>query len=287
MNELISIITPSYNQGLYIERSLQSVLLQGIENLEYIVMDGASDDTTLSILEKYTAKINWYSEQDNGQTHALNKGIRVSKGSILGWLNSDDIYYPNTFEKVLTCFSRNPKIDVIYGNANHINEYDDIIEPYPVEPWSTQRLYETCFICQPAVFFRRRVVEQFGLFDETLKYCMDYEYWLRLAKQGVAFYYLPQLLAGSRLYPAAKTLRDRLKVHREINDMFYKKCGSVPDHWLYNYAHVFADVRGLNRQSGFLFLLVIAVTTLLAAFRWNYFPSRGLLRTVRTWLRFK
>ena len=119
-------------------------------------------------------------------------------------------------------FSAHPEIDVVYGNANHIGEEDQVIEPYPIEDWSQERLYETCFICQPATFFRRRMIDKFGLLDETLDFWGDYEFRI-LFSLGVkpAFERLPVLLAGSRMYPSNVLTREAIDVasYREINQM--------------------------------------------------------------------
>ena len=119
--------------------------------------------------------------------------------------------------------------------ADHIDISDFPFEQYPTEPWNFKRLKNTCFICQPALFFRRRVVESHGLLDISLQYCMDYEYWLRLGKEGVHFEYLPVKLAGSRLYAGNKTMGARVEVHREIKDMLKKMFGRTPRKWLFNY----------------------------------------------------
>ena len=126
----VTIITPSYNQGKYLERTILSVLEQKIDNLEYLVMDGGSTDNSVEILKKYEEFLTWKSERDKGQTDAVNKGLRLASGDIIGWLNSDDIYYEDAVKKVLKVFEENPEINVVYGNANHIREDDSVIEPY-------------------------------------------------------------------------------------------------------------------------------------------------------------
>ncbi|MHB1947177.1 MAG: glycosyltransferase family 2 protein [Gammaproteobacteria bacterium] len=271
----ISIITPSYNQGRFIERTIQSILSQNIPNLDYIVVDGGSSDNTIGILKKYGSQIRWLSEKDKGQTDAVNKGIKLTSGDIIGWLNSDDIYYPHALKAIYDYFTTHPEVDVIYGDANHIDENDAVLEPYYTENWDIERLKEVCYLSQPAVFFRRSVVERFGLLNENLQYCMDYEYWMRLALKGAHFAYIKQTFAGSRCYPETKTRSFRKEVHKEINDMLKNLLGRVPDRWLSNYAYAVVDTA--NPQPDWRRTRALAVKTMLAALHWNKWISKSLL----------
>jgi glycosyltransferase involved in cell wall biosynthesis len=265
----VSIVTPSYNQGQFIERTLQSVASQTGAEIEHVVFDGGSTDNTVEVLKNFSPPVRWVSKKDKGQTDAVNQGIRATDGEIIGWLNSDDIYYPGAVARVVEYFARHPEIDVVYGMADHIDLDDKAFESYPAEPWDFERLQETCFICQPALFFRRRVVEQHGLLDESLNYCMDYEFWLRLGKAGARFGYLEEKLADSRLYADNKTLGARVKVHKEINDMFKKKFGKVPDRWLLNYAHALVESKTDREKSPRWFIIKLIISTFAAAWYWN------------------
>ena len=243
----VTIVTPSYNQGKFIKRTIDSVLSQGVDDLEYIVMDGGSNDETVDILKSYGDKLIWKSEKDKGQTDAVNKGIRASHGDIIGWLNSDDIYYPGAVKKVLEVFETRPEVNVVYGNAYHIAEDDSIIEEYYTEDFDYERLKDICFICQPSLFFRKKVEDKYGYLDDKLQYCMDYDYWLRLGK-GEKFYRLNDFIAGSRLYEDNKTLGARRKVHEEMLIMQEKNLGKASEKWIYNLAHVIVDDMGIPRE---------------------------------------
>jgi len=238
---LVSIVTPSFNQGKFIRRTIESVLGQDYPHVDFRVVDGGSTDETLEILRGYGDRFPWVSEKDRGQTHAINKGLAQAKGQIIGWLNSDDLYYPGALAAVVAYFQAHPEVDVVYGEADHVDLEDRAFEPYPTEDWDLDALAQRSFICQPAPFFRRRTVERFGALDDALQYCMDYELWLRWGRAGARFARLPVKLAGSRLYADNKTLGARVKVHAEINDMLKKTLGRVPERWLFNYAYARVD----------------------------------------------
>lgn len=280
----VSIVTPSYNQGQFIERTLKSVAEQTGPVIEHVVFDGGSTDDTVDILRSFSPAVRWISEKDRGQTDAVNKGICATDGEIIGWLNSDDLYYPEAVKRVTDYFTMHPDIDVVYGKADHINLEDQPFEEYPTEPWDIDRLKQYCFLCQPAVFFRRRVVTLYGLLDESLNYCMDYGYWMRLGLAGAKFGYLDEKLAGSRMYADNKTMGSRMKVHAEINDMLRDLTGSVPDKWLFNYAHTVVEQK-YNRDTQYRrFCIGLAIQSVAASLRWNGRISAGMLKALAGWL---
>jgi glycosyltransferase involved in cell wall biosynthesis len=280
----VSIVTPSYNQGRFLERTIRSVLEQRSEcPFEYLVMDGGSSDESVAILKHYCSELAWVSEKDRGQADAINKGLARSTGDIIGWLNSDDIYYPGAIAAARDFLAGHLDIDVVYGNGNHIDENGSVLEPYPTEDWDFEHLKERCFLCQPAVFFRRRVVERFGPLDIRRCYTLDYEYWLRLGKNGARFARIDKLLAGSRLHAATKTLGARVEVHAETNNMLRSLFGRVPDRWLFNYAHAVMDGCGVPRSS-LRFNLSTPMLAMRAALRWNHRISPAMLGRCAHWI---
>ena len=155
---LVSIVTPSFNQGRFLKRTIASVLLQDYPLIEYCVIDGGSRDDSIDILRTYGERFYWHSQPDNGQSDAINQGMRRSRGDILAYLNSDDVLKPGAISAVVKHFANHPEWDLIYGNAQNINADDSVINDYPAEPYSFDKLLQTCCICQPATFWRRREV---------------------------------------------------------------------------------------------------------------------------------
>jgi glycosyltransferase involved in cell wall biosynthesis len=284
MARSVTVVTPSFNQGRFIERTIRSVLSQEISgDLEYLVMDGGSKDETVDILKRYEASLEWVSERDRGQADAVNKGLARARGDVIGWLNSDDIYYPGAIAAACQALDLHPEAGVVYGEADHIDEQGAIIEPYPTEAWDFDALLQRCYLCQPAVFFRRSVVERFGGLNPTLHFCLDYEYWLRLAAAGVQFVWVRQKLAGSRLYAETKTLGSRIRFHTEINDMMRRYTGRVPDRWLFNYAHAVLDEKGISRSEPLRFPVFVSAVSIYAALRWNHSISGEMRRMTAAW----
>ncbi len=243
---LISIITPSFNQGRFIRETIESVLSQDYPAIEYIIIDGGSSDETLMILQEYGDRITWISEPDDGQADAVNKGVNLAHGEFIGWINSDDIYEPNIFSVVINTFKLHPDANVVYGDAWHISEYGKIIEKYPTERFNYSRLAETCYICQPAVFMSRQFFVDAGLLRKDLNLCMDYEFWIRLGRIGM-FHYVPRVFASSRIYQTNKTFSRSDEVFQEVIPMVCGYYGYIPITWVYGYL----ENRNLKRLSVF------------------------------------
>jgi glycosyltransferase involved in cell wall biosynthesis len=232
-----AIVTPSYNQGRFIERTIRSVLEQGYPHVEYVIVDGGSTDCTPGVLERYARRARVIVEPDRGQADAVNKGIRATSAEVIGWLNSDDTYCHGALVTVAACFARRPDVDVLYGDANYIDSDDKVIGKYYTEAWNRRRLLHRPFLSQPAVFFRRRVVDRYGHLDEGLQYTLDYEYWLRLASAGAHFEYLPYTLANTRLHAESKTETHGLRQFVELEHVLKRYAGRIPDEWLLTYTH--------------------------------------------------
>jgi glycosyltransferase involved in cell wall biosynthesis len=216
MTPLVSVVTPSLNQGRFLRRTIESVLTQGHPRIEYIVRDGGSTDASREILASYGDRLRWVSEPDAGQSAALNCGFAEARGDILAYLNSDDVLRPGAVEAAVEHLRRSPECDLVYGEADYIDDEDRVIGAYPTAEYSFSRLAEENLICQPATFWRARIAHRVGPFNEALRYAMDYEYWLRVARAGGRIEHLPQTLAASRLHPGAKTLAERREVLSEI-----------------------------------------------------------------------
>ncbi len=285
MTAPICVVTPSFNQGRFLERTVRSVLAQGIGDLDYLVVDGGSSDDSLEVLERYRGRLRFISEPDRGQAHAVNKGLERTSAPIVGWINSDDVYLPGALDTARRFFDSSPEVDVLYGDAFHIDEDDRFLDAYPTEAWRPARLRETCFLCQPAVFFRRRVLEDHGLLDDRLHYCLDYEYWLRLALGDARFHHLPRPLAGSRLHAETKTLGRRVAAHAETNSMLRRHLGRAPTRWLVNWATEVLRHWGPSPRARRRYVPALALVAVVGALRWNHRVPASLRKMIREWQR--
>lgn len=207
----ISIIIPSYNMAKFIEETLQSILNQGYLNTECIVVDGGSNDGTLDILKRYEEQIIWMSEEDKGQSDAINKGLKLASGDIISYICADDVYEGDCFRKVADFFYKNPNIMWVYGKCKIIGENGlEIRRPitwyknFWQSRYSYNKLLIMDFIPQPAVFWRKDLVNEIGFFDVNEHLAMDYEYWLRAAaKHNPGF--IDDYLARFRVSPYSKS----------------------------------------------------------------------------------
>lgn len=204
-----SIVTPSFGQGRFIRATIESVLGQAGPEVQYIVMDGGSKDETVDVLRSYGNRLHWVSEKDKGQTDAINKGLKLADGDIVAYLNSDDIYLPGALAKVAAVFDQHPEVDFVYGDFQAIDEQGGLIDRVKTIPYDPAiLLYDANYICQPASFYRRSLLQKIGGFDDSLRFLMDYEFFLRASKRGVGFHMIPEELAAIRFHSNCKTLSD-------------------------------------------------------------------------------
>lgn len=229
MNDLkVSIVTPSFKQARFIENTILSVLEQDYPNIEYIVIDGGSQDGTLEILKKYNGQLAaWTSEPDHGQTDAINKGFARATGEILAWLNSDDTYNPGAIAAAVQYLVKNPGIGMVYADTNFIDEKGQKIGRFPAAQTDYRRLRQGyVHIPQQATFFRSELWRQVGPLDQDFYFAMDYDLWVRLA-QLAPFSYLPgQVWANFRLHSSGKTIAADDRCWPEMLKVHYRDGGS-------------------------------------------------------------
>jgi glycosyltransferase involved in cell wall biosynthesis len=181
----ISIVTPSLNQGAYLNETLESVRIQNYADVEHLILDGVSTDATLALLQSKSGHnwehLHWTSERDGGCTQALNKGLRLATGDIIGWLNSDDRYRAGCFETIAKIFAQNPDIDIVYGDFTFMDEHGAHMRVRREIEFSRLVLFyhRISLIPSTATFFRRRIFDEGNFFDESLQFAMDYEFFVR------------------------------------------------------------------------------------------------------------
>jgi len=219
MEPLVTIVTPSYNQGQFIEETILSVLNQSYKNIQYIVVDGGSTDSTMEVVNKYKDQIDIIiHEKDKGQSDAINKGFKLAKGELVGWINSDDLLYPNCVEQIVDLYSKNPAGVIFYGRVLsridadgksfaekecYIQSKDDLIK----------RNYD---VIQQGSFYLTSCVAKVGYVDESIHYCMDLELWLRLLDFGSIHSYPTKPLAAFRAWEETKTSTGNRKFFIDI-----------------------------------------------------------------------
>jgi glycosyltransferase involved in cell wall biosynthesis len=228
-----SLVTPSLNQGRFLRETLESALGQGYPALELHVQDGGSTDGTLAVLDEYRGRVTWASEPDGGQADAINRGLARAGGEVLGYLNSDDLLLPGALEAVGAAFAADPRLRLVYGRAVYVDESGKRLGPCLTQPWSRARLADTCFVAQPAAFFRRSLWEAVGPFDVSLHHTMDYDFWLRAAEKlrDDEVLYLDRELAACRMHGDAKTVAGWDRALGEILALVKRRTGYVSLWW--------------------------------------------------------
>jgi glycosyltransferase involved in cell wall biosynthesis len=205
----MTIVTPSFNQGRFLERTIRSVLEQGYPNLEYMVMDGASTDDSVEIIRKYADRLTyWTSVPDGGQSAAINAGWRMATGDIIAWQNSDDVYLPGALHAIGEAFMEHPDAVLIYGQTQRIDADGMPLGTIGSAFRRRTLLYSHQLIPLTSAFFRRSAVEAVGLLDESLHYSMDLDLFLRLTSIAPPVM-LNRTLAEATIHADAKTTRDR------------------------------------------------------------------------------
>ncbi len=216
MDPLISIVTPSFNQRAYLEDALQSVLQQGYPALEYFVVDGASTDGSQEIIQRYQDRLSWWvSEPDRGQADAINKGFARAGGEILGWLNSDDLLLPGTLHAVVQVFKDHPRAEMVYGDAVSADAEGRLLSALRFDRWTVKDFLQFRIICQPAVFFKRSLLEKVGELDARYQFFLDHQLWIRMARVTTPVYH-PRMLAVSRYHDQAKNVTMAASCGEEI-----------------------------------------------------------------------
>lgn len=227
----ISIITPSYNQALYLEATICSVLEQGYPNLEYIVIDGGSTDDSLEIIKRYAKYLTyWISEKDNGQYHAINKGFAKSSGEIMAWLNSDDMYHRNALFSVAEIFDNFAEISWLQGANTQFDETGRCVRAFSSRDWSKYNFYLGNFkwIQQESTFWRRTLWEKAGGYvDDSLHMAGDYELWLRFFRYS-KLYVTDALIGGFRFRGSEQKSLDLDKYYQEVDLVLNREIETLP-----------------------------------------------------------
>jgi glycosyltransferase involved in cell wall biosynthesis len=221
----ISIITPSFNQAAFLEQTILSVLDQDYPNLEYIVIDGGSTDGSVDIIKKYSRRLSyWISERDNGQSDAINKGLKRVTGEIVNWLNSDDYYEKGALMKVADAFA-NPETNIVSGRGRLFHDSETVGYTKGVDVYDNNLAKTIGWVRmdQPETFFRKSVVDRVGPLDERLRYLMDRDWWLKylLIFKMENIKKIDDVLVNFRLHERSKTGSERQAFERDHRSFFY------------------------------------------------------------------
>lgn len=236
---LVSIITPSFNQAAYLERTMRSVLNQNYPNLEYFVIDGASTDGSVQIIQKYAPRLKgWLSEPDRGQADAINKGFAQASGEIVAWLNSDDFYLPGAIQSAVQALQAHPEWGLVYGDMLAVDSKNELINIQHFGDWTLEDLMGFRIIGQPAVFMRRSALQRAGKLDTDYHFLLDHHLWLRIATHS-QIGHIPKLLAAARFHEDAKNVARAADFGRDALQIY---------HWLENEAELAQEFHRNERK---------------------------------------
>jgi glycosyltransferase involved in cell wall biosynthesis len=224
---LVSIITPSFNQARYLETTIASVLGQDYPRIEYIIVDGGSTDGSVAVIEKYSGGLAWWvSEQDKGQTDAINKGFNRATGEIFAWINSDDTYNPGAVSAAVKYLNENPDVAMVYADCNYIDEDDRVIGKFNAAQTDYRRLREGyVHIPQQTMFFRAKYWKELGPLDPSFYFAMDYDLWTRIAARAPLKYLAGHTWANFRLHTSGKTVAADDRCWPEMIRVHYRDGG--------------------------------------------------------------
>ena len=223
----ITIITPSYNQGEFIEATIRSVLAQNYPNLEYLIFDGGSTDNTIDVIKKYDAHITyWESKKDNGQSHAINKGFEIASGEIVGWLNSDDLFYQDTLHCVADCFKDGNYRKIIFGEGTYLFDKYQLSIKNTTAKLSLDHSITLCdYVIQPSTFWGKSVIDEIGTLDENLHYGFDWDWFIKAHTNAIPFEMIERNLSVYRIHAGHKSSSGGEKRIEELASIFKKNHG--------------------------------------------------------------
>ena len=224
---LVSVITPSFNQAQFLERTIQSVLAQDYPRIEYGIVDGGSTDGSVDLIQKYQSRLAWWvSEQDKGQTDAINKGFNRASGDIFAWINSDDTYNPGAVTAAVKYLMEHPDVAMVYADCNFIDEEDRVIGKFNAAQTDYRRLRQGyVHIPQQTMFFRAQYWRELGPLDPSFYFAMDYDLWTRIAAHASIKYFPGKNWANFRIHTASKTSLADERGWQEMLNVHYRDGG--------------------------------------------------------------